>query len=83
MKKYLGHLWETMEDWHPVVIRCRGNFMDDNILRPSWLNEYCPDGSSDYDAWCHPDDQLTDATHRTVYFFRDLEVATVFALTWS
>lgn len=83
MKKYNGHLYETCEDWHPVVIRNTGDFLQDHIFRGKWLSENCPDGSYDYDAWCYPDDNLTDPDHHTIYFFRDREVAVMFALRWS
>jgi hypothetical protein len=83
MKKYLGHDWETHESWHPVVIRRKGNLLDDVIFLSSWLNEYCPNADEDYDAWAHPDDEFSDSRHRSVYFFRDPEVAMLFALKWS
>lgn len=81
MKTYDGHLYETCKDWHPVVIRNTGDFWQDHIVRGRWLSENCPEGS--YDAWCYPDDDLTDPNHRTIYFFRDTEVAVMFALRWS
>lgn len=83
MKKFQGHLYETNASWHPVIIHGSTNWMDNVIHRPSWLSEHCPDADNDYDAWCHPDDQLTDHDHRTVYFFRDEQVAIQFALRWS
>lgn len=82
MKKFDGHIYETVEDWHPVVIRNKGNMMDDIILRPAWLSENCPDGPTDYDAWVYADDDLMDPLHRTIYFFRDETVALLFALRW-
>lgn len=82
MKEFNGHLYETVEDWHPVVIRNKGTVMDDIILRPAWLSEHCPDGEMDYDAWVYGDDSLMDQTHRSVYFFRDKDVAIMFALRW-
>jgi hypothetical protein len=83
MKEYLGHLWETVKDWHPVVIRQSEDPWDNIVRRPYWLSEHCPNGPDDYDAWCHYEDRLTYSRHRTVYFFRDVEVATMFALRWS
>jgi hypothetical protein len=83
MKTYNGHLYETCEDWHPVVIRNTGVFWQDFIARGQWLGENCTDGSDDYDAWCYPDDELTDPYHRTIYFFRDQDVAFRFSLRWS
>jgi hypothetical protein len=83
MKKYNGHIYETMEDWHPVVIRNKGNMMDDIILRPAWLSEHCPDAYMDYDAWVYGNDSLMDSNHRSIYFFRDKDVAIMFALRWS
>lgn len=83
MKKHNGHLYETMEDWHPVVIRNKGNFMQDHILRGAWLSEHCPDADGDYDAWAYPDDDFQDPEHRSIYFFREERVALMFALRWS
>jgi hypothetical protein len=83
MKEYIGHLWETPESWNPVIIRRKGNLLDDVIHLSIWLNEHCPDADEDYDAWTHPDDDFSDSRHRTVYFFRDLETAVLFALRWS
>lgn len=82
MKKYQGHLYETCKDWHPVVIRNTGVFLQDHIIRGQWLGDNCP-GTSDYDAWCYPEDDLTDPHHRTIYFFKDRDVAFRFALRWS
>lgn len=82
MKKYQGHLYETVADWHPVVIQAPTEFYDTIVQLPVWLREHCPNGEDDYDAWCHPDDDLTTA-HRSVYFFRDKKVAVLFALRWS
>lgn len=83
MKKYNGHLYETCEDWHPVVIRQKGDMLNDIILRPAWLSKHCPDADEDYDAWVYEDDSLMDPTHRSIYFFRDKTVAIMFALKWS
>lgn len=83
MKEFQGHLYETVADWHPVIVRISGSFIDRHVYLPNWLEEHCPDYYGDYDAWCHPDDQLTDHDHRTVYFFRDRQVAIQFALRWS
>jgi hypothetical protein len=81
-KRFHGHLYDTVESWHPVIIRQKGNFMDDIILRPSWLSEHCPDGPDDYDAWVYGDDNLIDPDHRSIYFFRDEKIAMLFALRW-
>jgi hypothetical protein len=81
-KEFNGHLYETVEDWHPIIIRNKSNFMDDIILRPAWLSKHCPDGPYDYDAWVYGDDNLMDSNHRTIYFFRDEKVAMLFALRW-
>jgi hypothetical protein len=83
MKTYDGHIYQTSKDWYPVVIRNKGTLMDDVILRPAWLSEYCPGAWDDYDAYCHPDDSVMDGNHRSVYFFRDKKTAIVFALRWS
>ena len=82
-KEFHGQLYETVEDWHPVIIRKKNNFVDDIIRRPAWLSEHCPDADGDYDAWVYGDDNLIDPNHRTVYFFRDENVAILFALRWS
>jgi hypothetical protein len=83
MKEHGGHLYETFEDWHPVIIRNTGNFMEDHILRSTWLSQYCPDAGEDYDAWVYNFDNIQDPKHRSIYFFRDSKVATLFALRWS
>jgi hypothetical protein len=83
MKVYEAHTYETVADWHPVVIRNKGNMMDDIILRPAWLSEHCPDAHMDYDAWVYGNDSLMDGNHRSIYFFRDEIVAIMFALRWS
>ena len=83
MKVYEGHTYETVADWHPVIIRNKGNMMDDIILRPAWLSEHCPDAHMDYDAWVYGNDSLMDGNHRSIYFFRDEIVAIMFALRWS
>jgi hypothetical protein len=83
MKEFQGHLYETCEDWHPVTVKNSGDFVKDHIFRGSWLSQHCPEASIDYDAWCHPEDDLRDPNHRSVYFFRDERVALLFALTWS
>jgi hypothetical protein len=82
-KEYLGHLYETHPDWHTVVARKCADWMDEIIMKSRWLNEYCPDADLDYDAYVHHDDQLIDHDHRTVYFFRDPQVAVLFALRWG
>lgn len=81
MKTYDGHLYETVEDWHPVVIRQPIDVREKIIRLPAWLSQYCPD--NDYDAWCMPGERLEDPGHRTLYFFRDEKVATLFALRWT
>lgn len=81
MKRYQGHLYETHRDWHPVIIRQSADWMDNVIHRPAWLSTHCP--NHDYDAWCYPDDELSDPNHRTIYFFRDAETAMMFALRWA
>lgn len=83
MKEYDGRWYETGKDWHPVLIRNTGDFMQDHILRGAWLSEHCPDADSDYDAWAYDEDDLQDPRHRTIYFFRDKRVAVMFALRWS
>jgi hypothetical protein len=83
MKLHLGHHYETVEDWHPVIIKNKGNFMEDHILRGAWLSQHCPDGNGDYDAWAYDNDSVQDPKHRSIYFFRDPKVATLFALRWS
>jgi hypothetical protein len=83
MKEHCGHWYETFDDWHPVIIRNKGDFMEDHILRSAWLSQHCPDADSDYDAWVYASDQYTDPRHRSIYFFRDSKVATLFALRWS
>jgi hypothetical protein len=83
MKEYEGHLYETVKSWHPVVIRNTGDFMQDHILRGAWLSEHCPGADKDYDAWVYANDRFKEADHRTIYFFRDREVAVMFALRWS
>ena len=83
MKEHNGHWYETFDNWHPVVIRNKGNFMQDHILRGAWLSEHCPDASGDYDAWAYPDDDFQDPKHRSIYFFREERVALMFALRWS
>jgi hypothetical protein len=81
VKTYQGHLYETKASWHPVVITAPQDFMDKIVYLPSWLSEHCPNG--EYQAWCHPDDELTDPNHRTVYFFEKYETAVLFSLRWS
>lgn len=83
MKNYQGHLYETHEHWHPVVIRQGADWMDNIVHRPAWLGQHCPDADGDYDAWCYPGDELSDPNHRIIYFFRDQQVALMFALVWS
>jgi hypothetical protein len=83
MKEYEGHLYETVESWHPVIIRSPIEFYDKIVYLPCWLRDHCPNADEDYDAWCYPDDDLLTPGHRTIYFFRDPEVATMFALRWS
>lgn len=83
MKEFDGHIYETVEDWHPVIIRNKGTITDDIILRPSWLSKHCPDADMDYDAWVYGNDSLMDPQHRTIYFFRDETVAIMFALRWT
>ena len=83
MKEYQGHLYETPEDWHPVVISEPVDFFDKIVYLPSWLQKYCPEAWEDYDAWVYHEDNLLDAGHRSIYFFRDHEVAVLFALRWS
>jgi hypothetical protein len=83
MKNFQGHLYETYEDWHPVIIRNRGDFMEDHIYRSAWLSQHCPDAGEDYDAWAYDKDSVQDPKHRTIYFFRDPKVATLFALRWA
>jgi hypothetical protein len=83
MKEHNGHWYETFDDWHPVIIRNKGNFMEDQILRGAWLSQHCPDAGGDYDAWACPDESVQDPKHRSIYFFRDPKVATLFALRWS
>jgi hypothetical protein len=83
MKEHNGRYYETFNDWHPVVIRNTGDFMQDHILRGAWLSEYCPDADADYDAWVYESDQFQDPRHRSIYFFRDQQVAVMFALRWS
>lgn len=83
MKTVDGHLYETVEDWHHVVIRNKGTMLDDIILRPAWLSTHCPDGHMDYDAYVYADDNLMDSDHRSIYFFRDEQVAVMFALRWA
>jgi hypothetical protein len=83
MKKHNGHLYETVEDWHPVVIRSPRDFMDKIVFLPSWLSEYCPNADDDYDAWVYEGDNAMDPNHRSIYFFRDENVAILFALRWS
>lgn len=83
MKEYNGHWYETFEDWHPVIIRNKGDFMEDHIRRGIWLSEHCPEGSGDYDAWAYDNGSVQDPGHRTIYFFRDETVAMLFALRWS
>ena len=83
MKEFEGHFYETVESWHPVVIRKKKDWMDNIVFLPSWLNEYCPDADMDYDAWVYADDNLMDDNHRTIYFFRDEQVALLFTLRWG
>ena len=82
MKEYHGRWYETFEDWHPVVIRNTGDFMQDHILRGAWLSKHCPDADGDYDAWVYDHDSVQDPKHRSIYFFRDSRVAMLFALTF-
>ena len=82
-KEYQGHLYETVEDWHPVVVKRTIPWTEEIIYKSGWLSEHCPDGPEDYDAYVHHDDQLIDPDHRTVYFFRDPQVAVMFALRWG
>jgi hypothetical protein len=83
MKIYDGYLYETCEDWTPVVIAAPTGMHEAIIWLPNWLSEHCPNAGDDYDAWCHPEDTLMDNTHRTVYFFRDEKVAMLFVLRWA
>ena len=83
MKVHDGHMYETVDGWHPVVVQYPTEFMDKIVHLPSWLSQHCPDGETDYDAWVYADDNLMDANHRTIYFFRDEHVAILFALRWS
>lgn len=83
MKKFEGHLYETHPDWHTVVVRRSSDWRREIIHKSAWLGEHCPGADQDYDAYCHHDDTLQQDNHRTVYFFRDKEVAMLFALTWS
>jgi hypothetical protein len=83
MKRYKGHIYETVEDWHPVVIKSPTDFYDKIVYLPSWLSEHCPGADDDYDAYVYADDSLMDANHRSIYFFRDETVAILFALRWA
>lgn len=83
MKEYHGHLYETREEWHPVIVRNKGDIIQDIVLRSAWLNEFCPDCENDYDAWAYPGESVQDPKHRAIYFFRDAQVAVMFALRWS
>jgi hypothetical protein len=83
MKEHNGHWYETVDNWHPVIIRNTGDFLQDHILRSVWLSEHCPDADGDYDAWVYAKDQFNDPKHRTIYFFREERVALMFALRWS
>lgn len=83
MKEFDGRWYETFDDWHPVVIKNKGDIMQDIVLRSAWLNEFCPDADADYDAWAYPGDSVQDSKHRAIYFFRDPEVAVLFALRWT
>ena len=83
MKRVDGHLYETVATWHPVIIRQKGDWFNDVVHRPTWLNKHCPDGHMDYDAYVYHDDTLMDPDHRTIYFFRDEHVAVLFALRWA
>lgn len=81
--EYEGHLYETVDGWHPVVISQSSDWFDNIARRPAWLSEHCPNAGMDYDAWVYADDNLMDDNHRTIYFFRDHKVAVMFALRWS
>jgi len=83
MKKHNGHLYETVEDWHPVVIQAPTGFYDKIVHLPAWLSEHCPNCDEDYDAWVYGDDDGMNPVHRTIYFFRDEATAILFALRWS
>ena len=83
MKRYKGHLYETVEDWHTVVIQSPKDFYDKIVHLPAWLSEYCPGADDDYDAYVYADDSMMDINHRSIYFFRDETVDILFALRWA
>jgi hypothetical protein len=83
MKIHNGHSYETVEDWHPVVIQAPTGFYDKIVHLPAWLSEHCPNCDEDYDAWVYGGDDGMNPVHRTIYFFRDEATAILFALRWS
>lgn len=83
VKKYAGHLYETHQDWHPAIITKSAVWIDNIVYLPAWLSEHCPDADADYDAYVYAGDNLMDVNHRTIYFFRDPEVAVLFILRWG
>jgi hypothetical protein len=83
MQRFRGHLYETVHNWHPVIITGPKDFYNKIVHLPSWLSEHCPNCDEDYDAYVYAGDSLMDDSHRTIYFFRDEATAILFALRWS
>jgi len=83
MKEVNGHLYETVEDWHTVIVRRKSDWRQEIVYKTAWLSEHCPDADRDYDAYCYHEDDFNNSEHRTIYFFRDPEVAFMFALRWA
>lgn len=83
MKELNGHLYETHKDWHTVIVRKQQNWLEELIYKGDWLSVHCPNCDQDYDAYCYHEDDFSDPNHRTAYFFRDKQVALMFALRWA
>ena len=83
VKTINGHLYETVASWHPVIIQRPTDWKNKIVYLPAWLNEHCPDGDKDYDAYVYHHDRLMDDNHRSIYFFRDERIALLFTLRWG
>jgi hypothetical protein len=81
MKTVDGHLYEAPADWHAVVVKNSGSFVEDHLYRYSWISKHT--GDEDHEAWCYAEDDVRDPEHRTVFFFKDRKVAALFALRWA
>ena len=79
MKSVGGFDYNVNANWHTVVIhRSIGMDTTGDIVLSDWLDKYCPGDDEDYNGWLFHKDKS-----RCVFFFREKEVAILFALSWS